>query len=73
MPDLRPIFISEQYKTDIKFTSPQGGGGDSSLPYRNVSSHGNKLYGKLETLLNIQNKQIIENDSLNKGIRNNFV
>ena len=41
MPNLRPLFVSEQYKTGIRFTSPQSGGGDSTLPYRNAPEHGN--------------------------------
>lgn len=68
MPDLRPLFISEQYKTDIRFTSPQSGGGTSSLPFRNVHEHGNRLYGKLQSLLTSQTQLISENESLNKGI-----
>lgn len=68
MPDLRPLFISEQYKTDIRFTSPQSGGGDSTLPYRNAPEHGNRLYGKLQSLLTSQTELISENESLNKGI-----
>ena len=68
MPDLRPLFIGEQYKTDIRFTSPQRGGGDSILPYRNAPEHGNRLYGKLQSLLTSQTELISENESLNKGI-----
>lgn len=68
MPDLRPLFIGEQYKTDIRFTSPQSGGGDSTLPYRNAQAHGNRLYGKLQSLLTSQTELISENESLNKGI-----
>ena len=68
MPDLKPLFISEQYKTDIRFTSPQSGGGDSTLPYRNAPEHGNRLYGKLQSLLTSQSELIVENESLNKGI-----
>ncbi|QOG11835.1 S8 family peptidase [Arcobacter sp. FWKO B] len=68
MPDLRPLFIGEQYKTDIRFTSPQSGGGDSTLPYRNAPEHGNRLYGKLQSLLTSQTELISENESLNKGI-----
>ena len=68
MPNLRPLFVSEQYKTDIRFTSPQSGGGDSTLPYRNAPEHGNRLYGKLQSLLTSQTELISENESLNKGI-----
>ncbi len=68
MPDLKPLFISEQYKTDIRFTSPQSGGGHSTLPYRNAPEHGNRLYGKLQSLLTSQTELISENESLNKGI-----
>ncbi len=68
MPDLKPLFISEQYKTDIRFTSPQSGGGDSTLPYRNAREHGNRLYGKLQSLLTSQTELISQNESLNKGI-----
>ena len=68
MPTLRPIFIDEQYKTSIRFTSPQSGGGTSSLPFRNVQEHGNRLYGKLQSLLTSQTELISENESLNKGI-----
>ena len=68
MPNLRPLFVSEQYKTGIRFTSPQSGGGDSTLPYRNAPEHGNRLYGKLQSLLTSQSELIVENESLNKGI-----
>lgn len=68
MPNLRPLFVSEQYKTGIRFTSPQSGGGDSTLPYRNAREHGNRLYGKLQSLLTSQTELISQNESLNKGI-----
>ena len=68
MPTLRPIFIDEQYKTSIRFTSTQSGGSTSSLPFRNVHEHGNRLYGKLQSLLTSQTQLISENESLNKGI-----
>lgn len=68
MPDLKPLFISEQYRTNIKFTSPQSGRGDSTLPYRNAPEHGNRLYGKLQSLLTFQTELISVNESLNKGI-----
>ena len=53
---------------NIRFTSPQSGGGDSTLPYRNAREHGNRLYGKLQSLLTSQTELISENESLNKGI-----
>ena len=68
MPNLRPLFVNEPYKTGIRFTSPQSGGGDSTLPYRNAREHGNRLYGKLQSLLTSQTELISENESLNKGI-----
>ena len=68
MPDLRPIFISEQYKTDTRFTSTKNPPINKSLPQRNVQEHGNRLYGKLQSLLTSQTELISENESLNKGI-----
>jgi len=68
MPKLKPIFISEQYKTSIRFTSPQSGASNSSLPNRNVQEHGNRLYGKLQTLLTSQSELIVENESFTKGL-----
>mgnify|MGYP000485244918 CR=1 FL=1 len=68
MPDLRPIFISEQYKTDTRFTSTKNPPINKSLPQRNVQEHGNRLYGKLQSLLTSQTELISQNESLNKGI-----
>ena len=68
MPNLRPLFVSEQYKTGIRFTSTKNPPINKSLPQRNVQEHGNRLYGKLQSLLTSQTELISENESLNKGI-----
>jgi hypothetical protein len=67
MPNLRPIFINEQYKTSIRFTTPQLGG-SSPLPFRNAQQHGNRLFGSLESILTSQSEQVLENSSLNNGV-----
>jgi len=67
MPQLRPIFINNQYRTSIRFTSPVKGFG-SPLPSRNAQQHGNQLYGRLESILISQNEQLEINEDLNNGV-----
>lgn len=68
MPDLRPLFINEQYKTSIRFTSPQSAPIHTSLPQRNITEHGNRLYGKLEAIINTQNERLVENSTVTNGV-----
>lgn len=68
MPNFRPIFINGQYSTSIRFTSTQSGGPPSALPNRNVQNHGNRLFGKLESILVSQSELVEDNSNLNNGV-----
>ena len=68
MPDLRPIFINQQYRRNIRFTSPKKVIIPENLPNRNSQEHGNRLFRSLETILNFQSENFTENHSLNNGV-----
>jgi len=68
MPNLRPIFISERYKTSIRFTSTNTPPISQSLPQRNALEHGNQLVGKLEVILTSQSEHVVENTTLTNGV-----
>jgi hypothetical protein len=68
MPQLRPIFINGQYNTGIRFTSPLTAPITQSLPYRNAQEHGNRLFGRLETILTSQSEYLRDDEHLNNGV-----
>ncbi|MEW6552220.1 MAG: S8 family peptidase [Campylobacterota bacterium] len=68
MPTLRPILINERFRTSVEFTSPKKVIITRHLPNRNPQEHGNKLFGKLENILNSQIENLTENPNLNNGV-----